>query len=96
MGMVVRSDSIITIYGAFYQGGSRITELEDKAISCVLLNMEGIEIKEFNDITTAEDGSVCVKIQPNTIPSGRYYYHITLKREDDTIIATIKNEMEVI
>ena len=94
--MVVRSDSIITIYGAFYQGGSRITELEDKAISCVLLNMEGIEIKEFNDITTAEDGSVCVKIQPNTIPSGRYYYHITLKREDGTIIATIKNEMEVI
>ena len=58
--------------------------------------MEGIEIKEFNDITTAEDGSVCVKIQPNTIPSGRYYYHVTLKREDGTIIATIKNEMEVI
>lgn len=96
MGMIVRSDSIITIYGGFYQGGSRITEVEDKVISCVLLNMEGIEIKELNDITTAEDGSVCVKIQPNTIPSGRYYYHITLKRDDDTIIATIKNEMEVI
>lgn len=94
--MIVRSDSIITIYGGFYQGDSRITELEDKVISCVLLNMEGIEIKEFNDITTAEDGSVCVKIQPNTIPSGRYYYHITLKRDDDTIIAAIKNEMEVI
>ena len=94
--MIVRSDSIITIYGGFYQGDSRITELEDKVISCVLLNMEGIEIKEFNDITTAEDGSVCVKIQPNTIPSGRYYYHVTLKRKDGTIIATIKNEMEVI
>jgi hypothetical protein len=94
--MVLRGDGSSIKYGAFYKRGARITDFSDKSITCVVLTLEEQEVCALDDITTAEDGSVCVKIQPNTIPAGRYYYHITLKREDDTIIATIKNEMEVI
>lgn len=84
------------IYGAFYQGGSRITDFADKVISCVLLNMEGIEIMEFEDITTAEDGSVCITIEPNTIPNGRYYYHLSLTDAKSGTIAEIKNEVDIV
>lgn len=94
--MMIRRHNRAAIYGAFYEYGKRITDLEDKVISCVLLDLEGVEVLTLEDITTAEDGSVCVIIEPNTLPVGRYFYHVTLKGADGDAISEIKNEIEVI
>lgn len=50
----------------------------------------------MDDITTAEDGSVCILIAPNTLGEGRYYYHISLKDFNGSLIAEYKNEMDIV
>lgn len=50
----------------------------------------------MDDITTAEDGSVCILIAPNTVGEGRYYYHISLKDFNGGLIAEYKNEMDIV
>lgn len=94
--MILNSDSRAVIYGAFYLNGKRITDFTGMTISCVILNMEGVDVTTLEDVTTAEDGSVCVVIEPNTLNAGRYYYHIVLNDIDNGDIAEIKNELEVV
>ena len=96
MSMVLNNKSLSVIYGAFYLNGCRIKELESKTITCTLLDIYGREVQELTDITVAEDGSVCVVIEPNTLPEGRYYYSIVLEDAENGILSEIKNEIEVV
>lgn len=94
--MVLRGDGSSIIYGAFYKRGARITDFSDKSITCVVLTLEEQEVCALDDITTAEDGSVCILIAPNTLGEGRYYYHISLKDFNGGLIAEYKNEMDIV
>lgn len=94
--MVLRGDGSSIIYGAFYKRGTRITDFSDKSITCVVLTLEEQEVCALDDITTAEDGSVCILIAPNTLGEGRYYYHISLKDFNGSLIAEYKNEMDIV
>ena len=94
--MVLRGDGSSIIYGAFYKRGARITDFSDKSITCVVLTLEEQEVCALDDITTAEDGSVCILIAPNTVGEGRYYYHISLKDFNGGLIAEYKNEMDIV
>lgn len=95
--MAFKAGNTIALYGAFYKGNTRITDLSPYTIKCRLSTLERRLIATLDErVETAEDGSVCVILNPEDTKSlkGRVLYTFALM-EGESSICEITNDFDI-
>lgn len=96
--MTIRAGKTAALYGAFYEDGERITDLDSYQIQCRLLSIEGKELSILDSrVETANDGSLCVILNAEDTQKfkGRILFSFRLLK-DKTELSRITKDIDII